>query len=241
MKIESTGTMNSGWTGTGGGIQSDPYAKNIQNQIAAAQQKLRDLSSREELSPEDKMKKRQEIQQEINNLNQQLRQRKIEQRKEQQNQKASKEDTATGKNKASAKKASGLSKESMQAMISADSSVKQASVQGSAVTQMEGKKAVLESEIKQDGGRGNTERKEQELWDIQHKMQAATASRIVTLADANRAMKEAAGAEGTENKSDKSENKADNIQNKSDNKIQNPDDADGLDTTETSDKQPFTV
>jgi len=35
-----------------------------------AQQKLQDLSSNEEMSLEDKMKKRQEIQQEINNLNQ---------------------------------------------------------------------------------------------------------------------------------------------------------------------------
>ena len=63
---------------------NDSVSKNIQNQIANAQQKLQDLSSNEEMSLEDKMKKRQEIQQEINNLNQQLRQHQIEQRKEQQ-------------------------------------------------------------------------------------------------------------------------------------------------------------
>ena len=60
---------------------NDSVSKNIQNQIANAQQKLQDLSSNEEMSLEDKMKKRQEIQQEINNLNQQLRQHQIEQRK----------------------------------------------------------------------------------------------------------------------------------------------------------------
>ena len=62
-------------TGTMGMTQgNDSVSKNIQNQIANAQQKLQDLSSNEEMSLEDKMKKRQEIQQEINNLNQQLRQ-----------------------------------------------------------------------------------------------------------------------------------------------------------------------
>ena len=39
---------------------NDSVSKNIQNQIANAQQKLQDLSSNEELSLEDKMKKRQE-------------------------------------------------------------------------------------------------------------------------------------------------------------------------------------
>ena len=69
-------------TGTMGMTQgNDSVSKNIQNQIANAQQKLQDLSSNEEMSLEDKMKKRQEIQQEINNLNQQLRQHQIEQRK----------------------------------------------------------------------------------------------------------------------------------------------------------------
>ena len=72
-------------TGTMGMSQgNDSVSKNIQNQIANAQQKLQDLSSNEEMSLEDKMKKRQEIQQEINNLNQQLRRHQIEQRKEQQ-------------------------------------------------------------------------------------------------------------------------------------------------------------
>ena len=66
-------------TGTMGMTQgNDSVSKNIQNQIANAQQKLQDLSSNEEMSLEDKMKKRQEIQQEINNLNQQLRQHQIE-------------------------------------------------------------------------------------------------------------------------------------------------------------------
>ena len=62
----------------------DSYSKNIQNQIANAQKQLQELSSNEEMTLEEKMKKRQEIQQQISDLNMQLRQHQIEQRKEQQ-------------------------------------------------------------------------------------------------------------------------------------------------------------
>ena len=74
MRINGFNGMNT-QTGTLGMSQAnDAVSKNIQNQIANAQQKLQDLSSNEEMSLEDKQKKRQEIQQEIANLNQQLRQ-----------------------------------------------------------------------------------------------------------------------------------------------------------------------
>ena len=86
---------------------NDSVSKNIQNQIANAQQKLQDLSSNEELSLEDKMKKRQEIQQEITNLNQQLRQHQIEQRKEQQSKKSSMDDMVAGTKNTSAKNVTG--------------------------------------------------------------------------------------------------------------------------------------
>ena len=149
---------------------SDSVSKNIQNQIANAQKKLQELSSNEELSIEDKMKKRQEIQREINNLNQQLRQHQMEQRKEQQMKKTSMDDMLGGSRKTgpkSGRQSAGLSQASMQAMISADSSMKQAKVQGSMATQMEGKAGVLESEIKMDKGRGaSTEKKEEELADF---------------------------------------------------------------------------
>ena len=103
---------------------------------------MQELSSNEELSIEDKMKKRQEIQQEINNLNQQLRQHQMAQRKEQQTKKTSMDDMLGGSRKTAPKsgnQSAGLSQASMQAMISADSSMKQAKVQGSMATQMEGK------------------------------------------------------------------------------------------------------
>ena len=192
---------------------NDSVSKNIQNQIANAQQKLQDLSSNEEMSLEDKMKKRQEIQQEINNLNQQLRQHQIEQRKEQQSKNSSSmDDMVAGTSNTSKKKDTGLSQASMQAMLCADSSMKQAKVQGSMAAQIQGRASVLESEIKQDAGKGNTEKKEEELAELQAKAQSATAAQMSTLADANKSVEEAAKAENsntedtaTKNNTDKSE------------------------------------
>lgn len=210
-----SGVNNSMQAGGSGRItQMDSVSRNIQNQIANAQKKLQELSSNEELSIEDKMKKRQEIQQEINNLNQQLRQHQMEQRKEQQEKKTSMDDMLGGSRKTapkSGKQSTGLSQASMQAMISADSSMKQAQVQGSMATQMEGKAGVLESEIKMDKGRGaSTEKKEEELADLQAKAQAATVAQVSTLAEAGKKMEEAAKAdsqtEASETKSDKTDN-----------------------------------
>lgn len=177
----------------------DSYSKNIQNQIANAQKQLQELSSNEEMTLEEKMKKRQEIQQQISDLNMQLRQHQIEQRKEQQSKGASMDDMLGGNRTAakSGNKGSGPSQASMQAMISADSSMKQAKVQGSVATQMQGRANVLKAEIKQSG---STEAKEAELADLEQKAVNATASQMNTLAEANKAVSEAAAAERTEKK-----------------------------------------
>lgn len=201
MKINGFNGTNTQTGAMGMAQANDSVSKNIQNQIANAQQKLQDLSSNEELSLEDKMKKRQEIQQEITNLNQQLRQHQIEQRKEQQSKKTSMDDMVAGKKNTSAKKGTGLSQAGMRAMISADSSMKQAKVQGSMATQMEGRAGVIASEIKQDAGKGNTEKKE-ELADLQAKAQSATASQMSSLSDANKSMEEAVKADNSTDASD---------------------------------------
>lgn len=186
-------------------MQGDSFSKNIQKQIANAQKQMQELSSNEDMSLEEKMKKRQAIQQEIASLNQQLRQHQMEKRKEQQSKSAddvfggSSRNAKAAKSKGRKGSGSGLSQASMQAMISADSSMKQVQVQGSVATQMEGRARVLEGEIKQDGARGgNVEKKEAELADIQQQAQAATSSQMSALANANQAMEEAAAAESNE-------------------------------------------
>lgn len=174
-------------------MQTDPVSRSIQNQIANAQKQLQELSSNEEMTQEDKMKRRQEIQQEIAALNQQLRKHQTEQRKEQQAEKAV--ENADG-NRAPGKDGRDeviLSQEGMQAMLSADASMKQAKVQGRMAVQMDGKAGVLEAEIKLDSSRGmSAERKEEELADTQQKAQEALNAQISALSEAGRTMKDAA-------------------------------------------------
>lgn len=213
--VDGTGGAQAGRSGVQ--MQTDPVSKNIQNQIANAQQQLQEISASQEMTPEQKMKKRQEIQQEINSLNQQLRQHQIEQRKEQQAQAKSKDSSvddmlgseqSAGK-AASENKGSGLSQASMKAMMSADSSIKQAQIQGNVATRFEGRAGVLKAEIKQGGG--NVEAKQAELEEVEQKAVSATASQMNTLADVNQTIEEAAKAEqSSANKTDtKAENKAD--------------------------------
>lgn len=214
MRIDSVNNNMNNANGVRMGMQTqmtqgmDSYSKNIQNQIQTKQQELQKLSENEDMSLEDKMKKRQEIQQEISDLNMQLRQHQIEQRREQQQSKGqSCDDMLGGKQKAQKKSQNGhecnspkvslLSQASMTALISADSSIKQAKVQGSVATQMEGRANVLKAEIKQSG---STEAKEAELADLEQKAANATASQMNTLAEANKTVSEAATVEHTEKK-----------------------------------------
>lgn len=204
MRIDGFNGTNTQTGAMGLAQMNDPVSRNIQNQIANARQKLQDLSSNKEMSLEDKMKKRQEIQQEINNLNQQLRQHQIEQRREQQQSKnsSSMDAMVAGTNDTSKRTGTGLSRAGMQAMLSADFSMKQAKVQGSMAAQMEGRASVLESEIKQDAGKGNTEKKEEELADLRAKAQSATVAQMSTLVAANKTMEEAAKADNSNSTED---------------------------------------
>lgn len=200
MKINGINGANTQMGQMGMNQAADSYSRNIQNQIANAQKQLQELSSNEEMTLEEKMKKRQEIQQQISDLNMQLRQHQAEQRKEKQQAKASSMDDMIGGTKSKAgEKGIGMSQASMTAMISADTSIKQAKVQGSVATSMEGRAGVLESEIKNNHGADVTKKKE-ELADVTQKAQAATASQMNTLAEANKAMEEAAVAERGDNK-----------------------------------------
>ncbi len=131
----------------------------------------------------------------------QLRQHQVEQRKEKQQAKGTSMDDMLGgtKGNKSGSKSAGLSQASMTAMISADTSIKQAKVQGSVATSMEGRAGILKSEIKNNHGSDVTKKKE-ELADVTQKAQAATASQMNTLAEVNKAMEEAAVADRNDNK-----------------------------------------
>lgn len=182
---------------------SDSYSKNIKNQIAGAQEKLKEISSNNEMSLEEKMKKRQEIQKQIADLNNQLRQHEIErQRQQRQEKRSSVEDTGGTKTRVSksGKKGRGLSQASMKAIISAGSAMGQVQAGQQVTTRIEGQVNVLKSEIKQDKQAGmDTQAKEEELAGIEENLANAKASQAELLGKASEEIKEAARSEeGTE-------------------------------------------
>lgn len=212
MKING---LNSSNTQFGGANMkaSDSVSKNLQNQIANAQKQLQELSANKEMGIEEKLKKRQEIQQEIAELNNELRQHQIEQRMKKQQTKGSSMDNMLGGSKKTAhkigKQGKGLSQASMTAIISADSAMAQAQVQGSAASQMKGKAGVLETEIKLDAARGgNVEAKQKELEEVQQKIATAENAQLDTLSNANKELEAAAKADWQAEKTeDKKTNK----------------------------------
>lgn len=216
----------------GRGQAEDAVSKRLQQQIDNAQKKLQEISGNSEMSTEEKMKMRQEIQKEIADLNSQLRQHQMELRKKETEEAKKKQEenasaaeqsnrSKTGKNGAVDVQ---LSAEGMQAMISADGAMKQAKVQGSVASTMEGRANVLEVEIQLDGARGgDTSAKEAQLADARQTAQEAAASQMSTLAEARETMaeanktsadaagkqpEEAKGAEGTEEEKDRKEDGA---------------------------------
>ena len=158
------------------------------------------------MSTEEKMKKRQEIQKEISELNSQLRQHQMEmQKKEAEEAKKKQAESASAAERSGDSRKENvkngqvdvqISAEGMQAMISADGAMKQAKVQGSVANSMEGRAGVLEVEIKLDGARnGDTSAKEAQLADVRQKAGEAEASQMRTLAEVGEALSEADKAE----------------------------------------------
>ncbi len=92
--------------------------------------------------------------------------------------------------------------------------MKQAKIQGSVATKLEGRANVLKAEVKQGGG--NVEAKKEEIAELEQKAENATASQMSTLVEANKAVEEATVAERNNNtasgakeeKTDRAENTA---------------------------------
>lgn len=207
MKVNGTGTTNmqTGMFSPAGA--GDTVSKSLQSQIASAQKQLQELSSNDRMSVEEKRKKRQELQKQIADWNNQLRQHQIEERKKkQQEQEQKKINTDTRQKQNTTQGAgNGLSGESMQAMIGADVSVKQAKIQSSTAGRLEGKARVLETEAKNSSDEAVVEQKQGEAASLQAQAQTAVQNQMDTLAEAEDSLAKVADQNkaDTENKPDK--------------------------------------
>lgn len=177
----------------------DTVSKGIQNEISNAQRQMQKLSSNADMSVEEKVKKRQELQQQISNLNTRLRQHQAEMRREQQKDKAA-DETEAGTAVTEAKMPdAGISRTGMEAITAADASFEQVKRQGMVVARIEGGIGVLKAEIVQDEFRGvEVERKKEELAKLEEKAQKAAVSRSETIGEAHQAMRTAAQTERDE-------------------------------------------
>ena len=198
MKVNGTGTTNmeAGMFSRAGA--GDMASKSLQSQIASAQKQLQELSSNDRMSVEEKRKKRQELQKQIADWNNQLRQHQIEERKKkQQEQKKANTDTRQKQNTTQGA-GNGLSGESMQAMIGADVSVKQAKIQSSTAGRLEGKARVLETEAKNSSDEAVVEQKQGEAASLQAQAQTAVQNQMDTLSKAKNNLEKAVATDMTD-------------------------------------------
>lgn len=207
MRIENFNQHNSQANGLNRNMSMDSFSKNIQNQIANAQKQLQELSENETMNAEEKMKKRQEIQQQINDLNNQLRQHQIEERQKKQQAQTTSSDSMISTNKGDSN--TGLSQSSMTAIISADSAISHARVQNNVADRLEARAGVLKSEIKLDSSRGGSvQAKQEELAEIEQRTSKIQSEQMNVLNDTNKRI------EKSDNSNDVSENKSDKTEDK---------------------------
>ena len=189
---------------------TDAYSKSLQKQIMETQKQLQELSGNEEMTSEMKMKKRQELQKQISDLNMQLRQHQMEERRKAQQEKQEKQ-AQRKPQKDKDDEADGLSKGSMRAMISAEGSLKLAKQQGSKANEMQNGADIKRSEIKLDGGSSTrtagdsaaVSSKWDDVEDMEQKAKAATASQMSFLAKAQDEVSKAAEAGTKADRTDK--------------------------------------
>lgn len=204
MKIENGNNVNIG-SQKRMMQDTDTTTRSIQNQIQRKQQELQKLAENKDMDMEQKMERRKEIQQEITDLERQLRQYQMEKRMEQQKEISSVENKPSERSNVHTKpqeqEIASFSQEGMQALLSAGSSIKQAGIHKKVAREMEGRAAVLQSEIKLDAGRKrSTEAKQEELAKVEQTAENATASQFRALKDANETIDKAGESEAEHNR-----------------------------------------
>lgn len=201
--INAAGQMPGGQTAGGqmaGGManikSTDSVSKGIQNEISGIQQQMQELSSKKDIPVDEKMKKRQELQQEMRKLSAELRRRQEQISREQRKESAAaekknaggaekdtKEDTKKDDEKISAEAAYA----GFKAMVSGNMSVDQIKTRGKVVAQIENGIAILKGEISQDELRGmNVDKKRSDLEKQEEKAQKAAASQFSDIGETMR-------------------------------------------------------
>lgn len=176
--------------------QDDSVSQNIQKQIANIQKQLQALSENENLSEEEKMTRRKDLNAQIEELNRQLSMHQMEQQREKQEQSSSPKDDMLSGSKDDDIYENGIATAKIQAIISGDIAIKRTSMQGSVATKLEGQQGVLEGEIKLDQSRGaNTIKKEKALADLEKQSANVRNDQMGALAGISKSVEQASNKE----------------------------------------------
>ena len=184
-------------------VQSDdPVIKNAQSQIEALQKQIQNLAKNEEMDADTKREKRQELMQQISDLNVTIRQRQIELRNKKQQESIAKAEAAKAKKEPEAvkeaKQAGAFSTRGLNAVLSAGNAMDISKTQGDVAARLEGRANELKSEIALDKARGaDTTAKSNELSKVTRGAEKAKSDQIGTL---GKAVKELRDAEDEDDK-----------------------------------------
>lgn len=182
----------------------DAISKSIENEISDVQRQRQQVS-KQDLSADEKMKKRQELQQEISRLNNQLRQRQAEARKKQNKEEVVKErdaenikaDNEKKEQVAASKKDETKEKEAEsktvemqdakkdkikeQTVVSAEAAISQSRLQSKVVSGIQNDINILKGEIRQDKARGeNVDDKKEQLEKQRNRLRRASSAEFTS-------------------------------------------------------------
>lgn len=172
----------------------DPVIKNAQSRIEALQKQLQQLAKNEDMDADTKREKRQELQQQISDLNAAIRQRQMELRNKKQQENMEKAAAARAKNEpeAVARHAGAFTTKGMNAVLSAGNAMEISKAQGDLAARLDGRANELKSEIALDKARGaDTREKSEELAKAARGTKKAQSDQIGTLGKAVKELKDA--------------------------------------------------
>lgn len=188
----------------GGNVQSmqpssshsqDAMIKSLQKQIDSAKEELRELNQNKNMSPEEKMEKRKEIQQKIQDLSKQISQRELDIRKQAQEKKAKELQEQAERNAPKSefeeKQQGSVAAEVILTVMGVEAAMDQVNVKQSVKKDLEGKTGVLEAEIKLDTARGGSAAaKKDQLAETEDRINDINSDMMSDISDINKDIKE---------------------------------------------------
>lgn len=196
MQITGIGSQANNNVGVTKQQSEDSIIKNAQNQIEELRKQLQQLAENKDMDPKAKTEKKQQLQQQIADLNAQIRQRQAELRKEKQ---AAKEPAKKTAEKEAANETArksdgfGFSKAAAGAVIAASNALETADALDGLRVRLSGRANELEAEIATDAKRGaDTSAKQAELDKVKKGVQNSASAAASVLNEADGELKNAA-------------------------------------------------